>query len=249
MRRGPGGMMERPGWQQGVRSQPTGGGLPDQGSGIFEDPRTAAASELSPCPNSAHIVLRAGSRRAGFGQARPMGRAALAVGVLVFALLSGSASPAPATVTRAAVRAEVTGFVLPVPPPPVVLGPFAPPRDRYGAGHRGVDLAAETGTVVVAGGTGRVVYAGTLVDRGVVSVEHAGGLRTTYEPVTASVPVGAAVSAGRPIGTLSPGHPPCAPASCLHWGARLPDGTYLDPLTLLRPLAVRLWPWDGGADR
>ena len=55
----------------------------------------------------------------------------------------------------------------------------------------------------------------------------------------------AVVAAGQPIGTLAPGHPPCAPASCLHWGARLPDGTYLDPLALLRPWAVRLWPWDG----
>lgn len=80
-----------------------------------------------------------------------------------------------------------------------------------------------------------------------VSVEHAGGLRTTYEPVTAGVPAGATVAAGTPIGVLEAGHPRCAPATCLHWGARLPDGTYLDPMALLRPWAVRLWPWAGRA--
>jgi murein DD-endopeptidase MepM/ murein hydrolase activator NlpD len=154
---------------------------------------------------------------------------------------TGSANAGSAAGSTAAAAA---GFVLPVPPPPAVLVPFAPPPDRYGAGHRGVDLAAAPGTAIVAGGPGRVVFAGPLVDRGVVSIEHEGGLRTTYEPVTASVTAGAAVTAGQPIGTLDPGHPPCAPASCLHWGARLPDGSYLDPLALLRPWAVRLWPWN-----
>ena len=88
------------------------------------------------------------------------------------------------------------GFVLPVAPPPLVLTAFRPPADRYGAGHRGVDLAAQPGSAVVAAGTGRVVFAGALAGRGVVSIEHAGGLRTTYEPVTASVSAGATVAAG-----------------------------------------------------
>ncbi len=136
-------------------------------------------------------------------------------------------------------------FVPPLPPPPVVLTPFAPPPTRYGAGHRGVDLAADVGAAVSAAGAGRVVFAGDLAGRGVISIEHDGGLRTTYEPVTATVGVGSTVGAGQPIGTLEAGHAGCAPASCLHWGARLPDGSYLDPLALLRPWPVRLWPWDG----
>lgn len=158
-------------------------------------------------------------------------------------LLPGFVATEPAN--AGPTTAAATGFVLPVPPPPTVLVPFTAPPQRYGAGHRGADLAAGPGTVIVAAGPGRVVFAGTVVDRGVVSVEHEGGLRTTYEPVTASVSAGAAVAAGQPIGTLDPGHPPCAPATCLHWGARLPDGTYLDPMALLGPWAVRLWPWDG----
>jgi murein DD-endopeptidase MepM/ murein hydrolase activator NlpD len=134
-------------------------------------------------------------------------------------------------------------FLLPVPPPPQVLTPFRPPATKYGTGHRGVDLAAPAGTPVRAADTGTVVYAGMLAGRGVVSIQHPGGLRTTYEPVTASVAPGDHVQAGQVIGTLDAGHPSCAPADCLHWGARLPDGSYLDPMSLLRPWRVRLLPW------
>ncbi len=156
-------------------------------------------------------------------------------------LLVGALAPAG----PAGAQAPATGFVLPLPAPPVVLTPFAPPPDRFGAGHRGVDLAAEVGAVVTAAGAGRVVFAGDLAGRGVVSIEHDGGVRTTYEPVAATVTPGVSVGAGQPIGTLQSGHPGCAPASCLHWGARLPDDVYLDPLALLRPWPVRLWPWVG----
>ena len=141
--------------------------------------------------------------------------------------------------------AIATGFVLPVAPPPLVLTAFAPPANRYGAGHRGVDLAVLPGSPVVAAGTGRAVFAGALAARGVVSIEHSGGLRTTYEPVTASISAGEWVTAGQQIGVLEPGHPGCAPASCLHWGARLPGRVYLDPMSLLAPWRVRLLPWDG----
>jgi len=143
----------------------------------------------------------------------------------------------------AVLASAATGFVLPVPPPPIVLTAFAPPANRYGAGHRGVDLAVPAGSEIRSAGTGTVVYAADLAGRGVVSVEHAGGLRTTYEPVTASVTAGAAVSAGQVIGVLQAGHPGCAPADCLHWGARLPDRVYLDPMSLLTGWEVRLLPW------
>jgi murein DD-endopeptidase MepM/ murein hydrolase activator NlpD len=142
--------------------------------------------------------------------------------------------------------ATAAAFLLPVPPPAVVLTPFRPPPTRYGAGHRGVDLAAPAGTTIRAAADGTVVYAGNLAGRGVVSVQHAGGLRTTYEPVRPTVRAGQPVTAGAMLGTLQPGHPSCAPADCLHWGARLPDGSYLDPMSLLHPWRVRLKPWDGG---
>jgi murein DD-endopeptidase MepM/ murein hydrolase activator NlpD len=66
----------------------------------------------------------------------------------------------------------------------------------------------------------------------VVSVHLAGtSLRTTYEPVRATVAKGEEVAAGDVLGTVEPTGSHCT-TSCLHWGL-LRDKTYLDPLSLL----------------
>ncbi|OMQ14192.1 peptidase, partial [Modestobacter sp. VKM Ac-2676] len=78
--------------------------------------------------------------------------------------------------------------------------------------------------------------------RPVVSVEHADGLRTTYEPVQPAVAAGQAVARGSPLGTLAVGHAGCPVEACLHWGARRGE-VYLHPLTLLRPPRISLLPW------
>jgi murein DD-endopeptidase MepM/ murein hydrolase activator NlpD len=126
---------------------------------------------------------------------------------------------------------------------PPVTRPFVPPPSPYAAGHRGVDLATVPGQPVLAAGAGVVAFAGTVAGRPVVSVDHPGGLRTTYEPVTPSVAAGQAVALGTPLGELTAGHAGCPAGACLHWGLRR-GGTYLDPLSLLRPPRVRLLPWD-----
>ena len=118
---------------------------------------------------------------------------------------------------------------------------FDPPPRPWLAGHRGADLAGRPAETVRAAGAGTVVYAGVIAGRGVVSVAHAGGLRTTYEPVTPSVAVGTAVGPGAGLGTLDAGHPGCAEPACLHWGLRRGD-VYLDPLILLGMGRVRLLP-------
>lgn len=122
-----------------------------------------------------------------------------------------------------------------------VTRPFDPPPDRYGAGHRGVDLAGAPGSPVVSAGDGVVVFAGMVAGRPVVSVDHAGGLRTTYEPVEAVVGAGQRVARGAVLGTLADGHAGCPAAACLHWGLRRGED-YLDPLSLLEPPEVRLLP-------
>jgi len=53
-----------------------------------------------------------------------------------------------------------------------------------------VDLAGAPGQPVYAAGPATVVFAGKLAGRPVVSLAHAGGLRTSYEPVEAAVAVG-----------------------------------------------------------
>lgn len=125
------------------------------------------------------------------------------------------------------------GSVRPV-PGPVVRG-FDPPADDWLPGHRGVDLAAEVGSVVRAADSGVVSVAQTIAGRGVVAILH-GELRTTYEPVTPTVRAGQSVSAGDVIGTVQAGH--CA-AGCLHFGLKRGE-EYLDPLDEVT--AVRLLP-------
>ncbi|MEV0320590.1 M23 family metallopeptidase [Streptomyces sp. NPDC050659] len=121
---------------------------------------------------------------------------------------------------------------------PLVVRGWEPPATEYGRGHRGVDLAAPPGAPVRAAAAGTVAFAGRVAGRGVVSVNLSGTgdppLRTTYEPVRATVKKGDEVPAGALLGTLElpTGH--CRPESCLHWGLRR-GTTYVNPLTLLPP--------------
>lgn len=87
---------------------------------------------------------------------------------------------------------------------------------------------------------GVVSHVGVVAGRGTVTVLHRSGLRSTYEPVDAVVEVGQVVAQGQRLGTLAQGGH-CAPTACLHLGA-LRGATYLDPLTLLGSVRVRLLP-------
>jgi murein DD-endopeptidase MepM/ murein hydrolase activator NlpD len=132
--------------------------------------------------------------------------------------------------------------VAPLAGPVVVLRSFAPPPYPWLPGHRGVDLAAQRGDDVRAAGAGTVTVAGEIAGRGVVVVTHAGGLRTTYEPVAALVRVGDVVAAGEVIGTLSDGAVHCGGARpCLHWGLRR-GRDYLDPMLLITAMRAVLLP-------
>lgn len=149
-----------------------------------------------------------------------------------------------ASVGRVPASASATPiFVWPLAGVPVVIGAFDPPAEPWLPGHRGVDLAAAMGQRVYASGTGTISFAGRVGGIGVVSITHPGGLRTTYEPVMASVHAGDAVGIGTPIGTIGARLPHCAPgpAACLHWGL-IRAGVYLDPLMLLGHGEVRLYP-------
>lgn len=161
--------------------------------------------------------------------------------LLVLALVGATLS-APSTAS-AAPPAPVALWTWPLAGTPAVTRSFEPPPTPYAAGHRGVDLAGLAATPVVAAGAGVVAFAGMVAGRPVVSVQHAGGLRTTYEPVDPGVAAGQVVARGQPLGVLVAGHPACPSVACLHWGLRRGE-VYLDPLSLLRPPRVRLLPWD-----
>lgn len=109
-----------------------------------------------------------------------------------------------------------------------------------------MDLAAARGQPVRAVAAGTVTHVGVIAGRPTVTVTHTGGLRSTYEPVDATVRQGDSVTAGQVLGTLVVTGSHCSPTACLHLGA-LRGRVYLDPMTLLGPVRVRLLPlWRAG---
>jgi murein DD-endopeptidase MepM/ murein hydrolase activator NlpD len=127
----------------------------------------------------------------------------------------------------------------PTPPPIRVVSPFRAPPTPYSAGHRGIDIAAEPGATVVAPAAGTVSFAGSVAGRGVVAIDHGGGIVSAIEPVDAAIPEGVVVAAGDAIGTVSSGGH-CG-AECVHFGVRI-DGEYVSPFLFLGglPRAVLL---------
>lgn len=132
-----------------------------------------------------------------------------------------------------------------------VATPFDPPAQPWLPGHRGVDLAGSHLGPVHAPTAGTVRFAGPVAGTKVISIDHGGGLRTTYQPVEAAVRAGDDVPAGHFIGHLLTGHPGCPVEACLHWGARVGSGEppgdddeYIDPMSLLDPAdrPIRLKP-------
>lgn len=119
---------------------------------------------------------------------------------------------------------------------PVIRG-FDPPQTPFGAGHRGIDIAAGAGTPVVAPEAGSVSFAGRVGGELYVTLDHGGGLSSTYSWVSAIlVRRGDVVARSSPIALSGRGHPGAA-IPHLHLGVRK-DGAYLDPLAFLGPIDV-----------
>jgi murein DD-endopeptidase MepM/ murein hydrolase activator NlpD len=154
-----------------------------------------------------------------------------------------------AVVGSGAATAGVEGrrgrWAWPLRPRPEVVHPFVQPSGPYGPGHRGVDLAGAEGQPVLAVDAGTVWHVGVIAGRGTVTLLHASGLRSTYEPVVAVVTKGQVVARGASIGRLELAASHCSPSACLHLGALRGDG-YLDPMLLLGGGRVRLLPLGRG---
>jgi murein DD-endopeptidase MepM/ murein hydrolase activator NlpD len=129
---------------------------------------------------------------------------------------------------------------------PRLIEAYAAPPSPYAAGHRGIDLAAAAGDTVVAPADGTVHFAGVVVDRPVLTLDHGSGVLSSYEPVVVSgLSAGDTVARGSPIGIVGAGAH-CSNA-CLHVGVRI-DGAYVSPLLFFDrvPRSVLL-PLHGGA--
>lgn len=160
--------------------------------------------------------------------------------VLLAALLAGpSGTPAPAQ----------DHWAWPLSPKPEVVHTFNPPDKPWLSGHRGVDLGTAhdagppghasgvTAQEVTAPADGVVTFAGVVVDRPVLTIDHGNGLRSSFEPLDSNLRPGDQVTKGQVIGSV-PGGPTgsghCAD-TCLHWGVRRGE-EYINPLTLVEDL-------------
>ena len=193
-------------------------------------------TEVNRCPQCTRACTSARSSDPGAARLPDAARMRSVRRLVLLGLLGvalGVATPAAAAVPQR--------WEWPLAGPARVVHGFAPPAQAWLAGHRGVDLLGRPGQPVRAAGAGVVHFAGRIAGVGVVSVLHAGGLLTTYEPVRPLVRVGAVVRTGQPVGRLTLAGSHCAPAACLHWGLRRAS-TYLDPLTLVGAARFRLLP-------
>ncbi|WP_345372408.1 peptidoglycan DD-metalloendopeptidase family protein [Frondihabitans cladoniiphilus] len=159
------------------------------------------------------------------------------------------ADPAGGVPAAGAGRARaLPAWSWPVPEPHRVVRGFQAPVETWSPGHRGIDVEVgdggaavgaagvagasgdEDGAVITAPDDGVVHFAGTVVDRPVLSIEHADGVLSSFEPVVATVSAGEHVSRGQVVGRVEGDH--CDPVACVHVGARI-DGKYVSPLLLL----------------
>ena len=118
-----------------------------------------------------------------------------------------------------------------------VIRAFDPPDTPFGSGHRGIDIAAPVGTPVRAAAAGTVTFAGAVGGRLFVTVDHGGGLESTYSFLDAvTVRRGEVVTQGQVVARSGTGHAGDVVPN-LHVGVRLLD-VYVDPLTYLGPVEV-----------
>ena len=110
-----------------------------------------------------------------------------------------------------------------------VAEPYQAPEHDYGPGHRGVDIVAGAGAIVRAPANGVVVFRGVVVDRPLLTLDHGGGIVSTFEPVASELVPGAIVEAGDEIGTVATGGH--SAAGHLHIGVRL-NGSYINPMLM-----------------
>jgi murein DD-endopeptidase MepM/ murein hydrolase activator NlpD len=109
-----------------------------------------------------------------------------------------------------------------------VVRSFAP-IGRW-AGHWGVDIASPSGSAVPAIGAGVVRFAGVVVRNTSVSIDHGGGLVTSYSYLAVTtVEKGDRVARGTAVG-VSGVHDG---VEAFHLSLRV-DGRYLDPMALRR---------------
>jgi len=114
------------------------------------------------------------------------------------------------------------------------------PAHPYAAGeHRGIDIGARAGEVVLAPAAGTVTFSGIVPGSGrVLTITTADGFAVTLTHLgSISVGAGTPVDEGQPVGAVGPSGDPEVAGPYLHLGIRIAAEAqgYRDPLAFLPP--------------
>lgn len=157
---------------------------------------------------------------------------------------SRSQAPAPAVNATAVSSSQACAALMVWPVThPMVIKHFEQPSRLWSSRHRGVDLAAQPGDVIMAPASGTVRFSGDVAEKSVVSIEHDTGFISTFEPAITQLPVGTPVQRREIIGTIQGISDHCG-SSCLHWGVKTQAGEerYVDPESLVVQRSIDLKP-------
>lgn len=105
------------------------------------------------------------------------------------------------------------------------------PAEKWGKGHRGIDLQMKDGEALHSPFDGRVHFVGKVVNRSLITLRSSGGLLASFEPVCSDLEQDALISQGEVIGYFCQGDPDYSEhcENCLHFSVRSEYG-YLNPL-------------------
>jgi murein DD-endopeptidase MepM/ murein hydrolase activator NlpD len=164
-------------------------------------------------------------------------RRILAFVLLMIPMSTGAAAEPVAAAATPAQTGSTSGTLAWPLRGPIVRG-YEEPANPYASGHRGIDIGASVGTPVKAAASGTVHFAGKVAGSMFVSIDHDGGLQTTYSWVSEiDTHKGAQVQKGDVIALSGTGHPGSTDPTHLHFGVKK-DGEYVDPMLYLGAIDV-----------
>lgn len=141
---------------------------------------------------------------------------------------SASACCYKCALVKSASSADTCRSVMQWPVKPArIVKAYSPPPKPWLAGHRGVDLAATTGTALFAPADGVISFAGKVAGKSVVSIRH-GELTSTFEPAVTKLTVGVGVKKGQKFGHVEGGSDHCG-KRCVQWGLKKKNRVYVNP--------------------
>lgn len=159
------------------------------------------------------------------------------ISFVALALLLGLSSQSHPVAAHAETATE--SWMLPVELPATLVASFEAPATAYARGHRGLDYLVQDKANLLTPHNGTIAFAGLVAGKPVVTVNHSGGYRTSFEPACTDLKVGDQVAVGQVFAKVcSSGYKShCFPNICLHYGLRI-GLDYLSPLALAGALAA-----------